>query len=64
MSLLATTELIHKGQPLEEAFQAFNEISQHLTDSYQQLEQQVAVLSQELARANVEKYSTCQIRKS
>ncbi|MDX2424856.1 MAG: ATP-binding protein [Cycloclasticus sp.] len=55
MSLLATTELIHKGQPLEEAFQAFNQISQHLTDSYQQLEQQVAVLSQELARANAEK---------
>ncbi|MEH6503433.1 MAG: ATP-binding protein [Cycloclasticus sp.] len=55
MNLNATTELTHKGQPLEEAFHAFNQISQHLTDSYQQLEQQVVVLSQELARANAEK---------
>ena len=56
MSLLSTTESIpNKGQPLEEAFHAFNQISQHLTDSYQQLEQQVVVLSQQLAEANSKK---------
>ncbi|MBQ0724333.1 MAG: two-component sensor histidine kinase [Cycloclasticus sp.] len=56
MSLLSTTESIpNKGQPLEEAFHAFNQISQHLTDSYQQLEEQVVVLSQQLADANSEK---------
>jgi two-component system, sensor histidine kinase FlrB len=55
MSLLSTTESIRKGQPLEKAFHAFNQISQHLTDSYQQLEQQVVVLSQQLAESNSKK---------
>ncbi|ORU92052.1 MAG: two-component sensor histidine kinase [Cycloclasticus sp. symbiont of Bathymodiolus heckerae] len=55
MSLLATAEPIQKNLSLENAFHAFNEVSQHLTDSYQQLEQQVSVLGGELAKANSEK---------
>ncbi|MBV1875461.1 MAG: GHKL domain-containing protein [Cycloclasticus sp.] len=56
MSLRATSsETIHQSQPLEDAFHAFNQISQHLTDSYQQLEQQVGVLSEALAQSNSEK---------
>ena len=55
MSSLATSETIHQSQPLEDAFHAFNQISQHLTDSYQQLEQQVGVLSEALVQSNSEK---------
>jgi len=55
MSLLATPETIHQSQPLEDAFHAFNQVSQHLTDSYHQLEQQVGVLSEALAQSNSEK---------
>jgi len=55
MSSLATSETIHQSQPLEDAFHAFNQISQHLTDSYQQLEQQVGVLSEALIQSNSEK---------
>ena len=55
MSLLATSQTPHKSQPLEDAFLAFNQISQHLTDSYQRLEQQVSLLSHELAQSNSEK---------
>jgi two-component system sensor histidine kinase FlrB len=57
MNLLATPETIQKNQPLEleDAFHAFNQISQHLTDSYQQLEQQVVVLSKELSVVNSQK---------
>jgi len=54
MSQLATASTIQKRHPLEDAFLAFNEISEHLTDSYQQLEQQVSVLGDELARSNSE----------
>jgi two-component system sensor histidine kinase FlrB len=55
MSLRNASESTYNGQPLEDAFHAFNQVSQHLTDSYQHLEQQVGVLSQELAKANSEK---------
>jgi len=55
MSLLVTPETPHKSQPLEDAFLAFNQISQHLTDSYQRLEQQVSLLGKELAQSNSEK---------
>lgn len=55
MSLVVRSEKIHKSQLLEDAFQAFNQVSQHLTDSYQQLEQQVVVLSEALSQSNSEK---------
>ncbi|SHJ01000.1 sensor histidine kinase [Cycloclasticus pugetii] len=55
MSLLATSDKVHQSQPLEDAFHAFNQVSQHLTESYQQLEQQVVVLSDALAQSNSEK---------
>lgn len=55
MSILATPKTIDKSQPLEDAFHAFNQISKHLTDSYQHLEQQVGVLSDALAQSNSEK---------
>ncbi|MBL4744416.1 MAG: GHKL domain-containing protein [Cycloclasticus sp.] len=55
MSLLATTETFQTNKPLEEAFLAFNQISQHLTDSYQQLEKRVVTLSDELARTHSER---------
>lgn len=48
----------HDAHPLQEAFSVFNELSKTLTDSYQDLEAQVARLSEELAAARSEKLKT------
>jgi len=45
----------HRGQELHEAFHAFSEISERLTESYRVLEERVAVLTQELAAARSER---------
>lgn len=55
MRQIASTELINKNIPLENAFHAFNEVSERLTESYQLLEQQVTGLTAELSEANTEK---------
>ncbi len=55
MNTVVTSSKQHKKPSLEEAFQAFNQVSQHLTDSYQQLEQQVVVLNEALKQSNSEK---------
>jgi len=55
MRQIASTELLNKNIPLENAFHAFNEVSERLTESYQLLEQQVIGLSAELSEANTEK---------
>lgn len=43
------------GQELHEAFNAFSEISERLTESYRILEERVAILTQELAEARSER---------
>lgn len=48
----------HDAHPLQEAFSVFNELSKTLTDSYQDLEAQVARLTEELAAARNEKLKT------
>ena len=55
MRQIASTELIQSNIPLENAFHAFNEVSERLTESYQLLEQQVIGLTAELSEANTEK---------
>ena len=49
---------LHKVEHLESAFQRFNELSQNLTNSYLDLENQVARLSKELACARSERLRT------
>jgi len=44
-----------KTEKLTDAFQLFNELSQNLSDSYQELQKQVATLSTELALARTER---------
>ncbi len=44
-----------KKQQLEDAFQVFNQVSEQLVDSYQQLQSQVVGLSRELAEARSER---------
>ena len=46
---------VNRGQDLHEAFNAFSEISERLTESYGVLEERVAVLTQELAAARDER---------
>ena len=48
-----------KQQQLENAFLVFNQVSEQLTDSYQQLQNQVAQLSQELAETHTDRL--CQL---
>jgi len=48
-----------KQQQLENAFLVFNQVSEQLTDSYQQLQNQVARLSQELAETHTDRL--CQL---
>lgn len=55
MNQLAHHSAVKRNAPLEEAFHAFNEMSQNLTNAYQLLQQQVAVLSRELAKAHTDK---------
>jgi len=55
MNQLAQLTRLKKNIPLEDAFQLFTDVSQNLTDAYQLLERQVAVLSQELAKAHTDK---------
>jgi len=50
-----TQNQVHRNQDLHEAFHVFNEISQRLTESYRDLEERVAVLTQELAAARSER---------
>lgn len=50
-----TEKTVHRGQDLHEAFNAFSEISERLTESYRVLEERVAVLTQELAAARSER---------
>lgn len=55
MNQLAHHSAVKRNAPLEDAFHAFNEMSQNLTNAYQVLQQQVAVLSRELAKAHTDK---------
>ena len=50
-----TDKPVQCGQELHEAFHAFSEISERLTESYRVLEERVAVLTQELASARSER---------
>lgn len=50
-----TEKPVHRGQDLHEAFNAFSEISERLTESYRVLEERVAVLTKELASARSER---------
>jgi two-component system sensor histidine kinase FlrB len=45
----------HSKQQLQDAFELFNQVSEQLSGSYQQLQQQVVSLSQELAAARSER---------
>ncbi|MCF6250658.1 MAG: ATP-binding protein [Methylococcaceae bacterium] len=47
-----------KTERLTDAFQLFNELSKNLSDSYQELQKQVASLSQELTAARTERLKT------
>lgn len=47
-----------KTEKLTDAFQLFNELSKNLSDSYQELQKQVATLSQELTSARTERLKT------
>lgn len=47
-----------KAERLTDAFQLFNELSQDLSNSYQELQKQVSTLSQELAAARSERLKT------
>lgn len=47
-----------KAEKLTDAFQLFNELSQNLSDSYQELQKQVATLNGELAAARTERLKT------
>ncbi len=47
-----------KTERLTDAFQLFNELSKNLSDSYQELQKQVASLSNELADARTERLKT------
>ena len=47
-----------KTERLTDAFQLFNELSKNLSDSYQELQKQVASLSEELAAARTERLKT------
>lgn len=47
-----------KTERLTDAFQLFNELSKNLSDSYQELQKQVATLSEELASAHSERLNT------
>lgn len=49
---------IHRIDRLQDAFQVFNRLSQNLTDSYQDLEGQVASLTKELAAARDDRLKT------
>lgn len=55
MTQASTHKSIYNGQPLTEAFDVFNQVSEQLSESYQRLEQQVERLGKELACANSEK---------
>jgi two-component system sensor histidine kinase FlrB len=46
---------VNRTQDLHEAFHAFSELSERLTQSYRQLEERVAVLTEELAAARGER---------
>ena len=47
-----------KAERLTDAFELFNELSKNLSDSYQELQKQVATLSKELAAARSERHKT------
>ena len=47
-----------KTERLTDAFQLFNELSKNLSDSYQELQKQVATLTEELASARNERLNT------
>ena len=47
-----------KTEKLTDAFQLFNELSKNLSDSYQELQKQVATLNQELAAARTDRLNT------
>ena len=47
-----------KTERLTDAFQLFNELSKNLSDSYQELQKQVASLSKELAESRTERLNT------
>jgi len=55
MTQASTQKSICNGQPLAEAFDVFNQVSEQLSESYQLLEQQVERLGRELSCANSEK---------
>lgn len=50
--------LSHKTEQLTDAFRIFNELSEHLSGSYQSLEKQVAKLNEEVAAARSERLKT------
>lgn len=47
-----------KTEKLTDAFQLFNELSKNLSDSYQELQKQVATLNQELVAARTDRLNT------
>jgi len=50
-----TDKPANRGQDLHDAFHAFSEISERLTESYRDLEERVAILTEELAAARSER---------
>jgi two-component system sensor histidine kinase FlrB len=50
-----TEKPANRGQDLHDAFHAFSEISERLTESYRDLEERVAILTEELAAARSER---------
>lgn len=53
-----TSSQATKAEKLTDAFQLFNELSKNLSDSYQELEKQVATLNIELTKARTERLNT------
>ncbi len=58
VATLASVEKIQQAEQLHDAFQRFNELSQNLSDSYQDLQAQVAKLNQELQEARSARLQT------
>ena len=58
VATLASAEKIQQAEQLHDAFQRFNELSQNLSDSYQELQAQVAKLNLELQEARSARLQT------
>jgi len=55
MSRLATPQVLNQAESANNAFSALSQVSQHLSNSYQYLEQQMRVLNDALAKFDSEK---------